>query len=305
MDRKERLFQIAFGPDDRPRRNVRTLAKRLGVSTRTIYRDLALLRELGIPPSLWQEPASASDKAGLPLLFEAEELLALALATRLLQHQIGGALNRRARGALAKLEAAMPRSVRWRVLGLSPILEQLSRGDRFSLDAPSLIKIQAAISQDRALHIRYRDLRREALTSREVEPMQLLYARGNWYLRGFCRLRQDIRLFRLERIERVRVKGNLTSGRVGHEPPRVERQRVRVKFPQSSVRWVRERQFHRPVEEECPIGENGVIFTYEVAHLAAIKTWLLSWGAAAEVLAPRFLREEIHREARQLLRLGA
>lgn len=75
---------------------------------------------------------------------------------------------------------------------------------------------------------------------------------------------------------------------------------VRIRFAPEVVRWVRERQ-HYAFQAEEPAPDGGAVMVYRLGTLQEIKSWLLSWGAAAEPLAPAHLREEIRQEILKLV----
>ena len=77
---------------------------------------------------------------------------------------------------------------------------------------------------------------------------------------------------------------------------------VRIHFAPDVVRWVRERQHYAYVGEHAGSGA-GIVMHYQLQDLAEIKPWLLSWGAAAEPLAPDELRAMVRDEAHKLLEI--
>jgi predicted DNA-binding transcriptional regulator YafY len=75
---------------------------------------------------------------------------------------------------------------------------------------------------------------------------------------------------------------------------------VRVRFEPGVVRWVRERQHYSFTGEEPDQLEERVVMTYRVQALRELQPWLLSWGAAAEVLVPDDLRASLATEISSL-----
>jgi predicted DNA-binding transcriptional regulator YafY len=122
---------------------------------------------------------------------------------------------------------------------------------------------------------------------------------------GYCRLRQGPRIFRLDRIDNLEVTNEVFAlDGQRHAMPEPSREWVsgaaeaRVRFDPSVERWVRERQPFNLIGEE--VDSRGPIFVYAVREEADLMRWLLSWGAAAEVLSPSTLRERLAQEARAI-----
>jgi predicted DNA-binding transcriptional regulator YafY len=199
MRRADRLFLIIHAL--RGRRvalPARSLADTLGVSLRTIYRDVADLQVSGVP---------IEGEAGVgymlrkgadipPLMFNAAELEALVVGTRFVRAFGGERLGVAARAALLKIEAVLPaelreRSRRTRIF--APVIPG-RREARGPVD-----RLHAAIEARELLRLDYRD-GDERVTTREVEPLCLAFWGGKWTLGAWCRLRDDFRNFRPDRI---------------------------------------------------------------------------------------------------------
>lgn len=198
MRRADRLFLIIHAlRGRRTALQARSLAETLGVSLRTVYRDVADLQLSGVP---------IEGEAGVgyvlrkgadipPLMFSAEELEALVVGTRFVKAFAGARLHRSAQAALLKIEAVLP-----------PELKQ--RAMRSRIFAPSgwneaktglIDRLHAAIAAQQVLRLDYRD-EATRTTQREVEPLCLAFWGGVWTLGSWCRLRQDFRTFRPDRI---------------------------------------------------------------------------------------------------------
>lgn len=208
VNRTDRLYALveelrAISPRAR---SARELAKRFEVSKRTIERDIIALQESGVP--IYAEPGrtggyAIDKKMSLPPLnFTPAEAVAIAVALSQAGEQ---PFARQARSALRKVVAAMPgpegdlaRELARRVMHMTPAdpgVEILPLGGEGISRA-----IEEALLRRRVLKLDYVD-KNGTLTSREVEPGVFLGGRGGfWYLVAWCRLRDDVRVFRLDRI---------------------------------------------------------------------------------------------------------
>jgi predicted DNA-binding transcriptional regulator YafY len=171
--------------------------------------------------------------------------------------------------------------------------------------------VNRAISQRRRLDMTYRAMRDQAETRRRVAPYRLLFFDGAFYLIGYCGLRQDIRVFALDRIKRLDLTDEpfdlpadvilddflKSSFGVFLGPPT----KVRVRFAPETAGYVAEKTWHAS-QKLLPQKDGSMIFEAEVAGTEEIKRWILTWGAKAKVLAPDFLRQEIRREAEKMLK---
>jgi predicted DNA-binding transcriptional regulator YafY len=201
MRRADRLFLIIHAL--RGRRTAlpaRQLAETLGVSLRTIYRDVADLQLSGVPvegeAGVGYVLRKGSDIP--PLMFSAEELEALVVGTRFVQAFTGKRLAESARTALLKIEAVLPPTLRERA-GQTRIYAPVWR-DQYRLDFDALIdRLNAAITGGQVLRLEYSDGSGRT-SSREVEPLCLAFWGGAWTLGTWCRLRLDFRNFRPDRI---------------------------------------------------------------------------------------------------------
>ena len=301
MNRIDRLFATLLLLQHQSPVRAQDLADKFEISKRTVYRDIVALSEMGVP--IVSLPGEGYElMAGFylpPLLLTAGEAAALFLGAKMLTQQAAGKLPEDAENALAKIAAVLPQSSRQQVEQWTEIIGFIAPPQRFNLDDPKLLTCQQAILERRVIWLRYYGYNRSEITDREVEPEQLYYSEGAWYLEAYCRLRQAPRAFRLERIETLELRSeNFTTRRA--EPPTADRIDVAVRFQIQVARWVRERQHYAFCREE-PATVEGVVMHYRLHRLAEIQSWLLGWGAQAEVLSPPELRRKIRQEAQRLL----
>ena len=207
MRRADRLFLVIHAL--RGRRSAlpaHRLADTLGVSLRTVYRDVADLQLSGVP---------IEGEAGVgyvlrkgadipPLMFNADELEALVVGTRFVRAFGGTRLGAGARAALLKIEAVLPPELR-------------ARSERSRIYAPEVARLESsglidrlhdAIETRHVLRLAYRDQEAQ-VTAREIEPLCLAFWGGSWTIGAWCRLREDFRSFRPDRIAAIDETGEI------------------------------------------------------------------------------------------------
>jgi predicted DNA-binding transcriptional regulator YafY len=178
------------------------LAERLGVSGRTIRRDVERLRELGYPVESVTGPAGGyrlrAGTAMPPLLLDDDEAIAIAVGLRTAARASVTGIEETAVRALVKLEQVLPAHLRRRVAALGSATIVPPAGGP-TVDPQHLTLIAAACRDCECVRFAYR--RRDGTGSRRlVEPHTLVNYRGRWYLVAWDRDREDWRTFRLDRL---------------------------------------------------------------------------------------------------------
>lgn len=207
MNRTDRLYAIH---EELRRRGTRgttavLLAERFEVSVRTIKRDISALQQIGSPIWAQSGPGGGYMIAGSaslpPLNFTASQAVAVAVA--LAAQPPGSPFSVDAVAALAKLSDALAAAE------LTKAQEVAVRiwVQRFPADnnaaTPSVLRaVETAMLEHVALAIDYAAPARPS-TRRVIEPTILAWANDTWYLVAHCQLRDDIRWFRLDRIEKA------------------------------------------------------------------------------------------------------
>ncbi len=179
----------------------KTLAHELGISTRTLYRDIATLQVLG---------ADIEGEPGLgyvlkpsfmlpPLMFSHDELEAIILGMRYVAKRADSELQQKAQDALYKIAAVLPQDLRQQ-LDLSGLMvgpaKEAKEHDKV------LILLRQAIKRAKKIQIHYHSLKDEK-TKRVLWPIALAFFDEVKVLVGYCELRQDFRHFRTDKIEDI------------------------------------------------------------------------------------------------------
>jgi len=213
MSRAERLLDLMQSlRRHRLPVSARDLAGEMGVSIRTVYRDIASLQAQGAP---------IEGEAGIgyvlrpgftlpPLMFTDEEIEAVVLGSRWVAKQPDQRLSAAAGNALAKIEAVLPEGLR-ALADSSTLLvgPPASAGERIDLAA-----LRKAIRAERRLRIAYADAD-GARSERTIWPFALAFFDKVRVLAAWCETRQDFRHFRTDRIRDASETGDRYPRRRG------------------------------------------------------------------------------------------
>jgi predicted DNA-binding transcriptional regulator YafY len=307
MTKLERVLSVLEVLQDRGTVTGPQLAARLGVDVRTVRRDVAALKELGIPVEAARGPAGGYRlQPGYrmpPLMLTGAEATAVALG--LIAARRDG-LD--ADGALAKIRRVLPDRVRVRV-------EALEHTVRFTGGTPpgpappkgeNLLLIADAARRGRRVHSVY--AKADGTESeRELSPYGVVSHAGRWYVPAFDHGRGGPRLLRADRFCTVRLGGPAAPAPPGFDP---------VAFVTASlarVPWTHEvevvmhttmdevrRRFGPATAELEPAGEHETVLRMRAESLDWVAGLLAAAGCEFEVRSPDELRERIHALADRL-----
>jgi predicted DNA-binding transcriptional regulator YafY len=286
------------------------LADDLGVTTRTIRRDLAALQEAGFP--LYDEKDAEGRVRwrlegqvlkGLEAGFTLAELCALYLSRNLLESVAGAPFRRDLGMAFARIEKMLSPRMRQFLDAMPGVLAAKANPAATGDDARA--DIMARLLEG-TLHHRVATMRYHSVSSgREkdylIHPYRIAFAQGELYLLAFVPEYDDIRTFAVSRIEAVSLEkptftprkdladdvfGNSLGVYSGPTAP------VEIEFEARIAPYVRARVWH-PSQEVREAEAGRVRLSMQVCHDWALRSWILGWGPLARVLAPASLANEI------------
>lgn len=180
------------------------LAQELGVSLRTVYRDVDALRKTGavIDGAAGYGYTLVEDPALPPMMFNIDEMEALVLGLREVS-QIGDpVLANAAENALAKLVASLPERMRHQMRNAVLSAKRFRAHPEIVIDVATL---RQAAREERSVHIHYRD-KAGAQSQRSVWPLSIVFMDQSLALLAKCQLRQGFRAFRIDRITEMHVE---------------------------------------------------------------------------------------------------
>ncbi len=286
------------------------LAERLEVDLRTVRRYVTMLQDLGIPVEAERgRHGGYRLRPGFrlpPLLFTDDEALAIMLGL-LAARRLGLVSSASTvEGALAKVERVLPQDVRARIAAV----QQTATFDPVrgaTLPATEIVmSVAAAVQDQRRVVFHYASAQGEE-TERAVDLYGLVHLMGRWYAPGYCHLRRDLRLFRLDRIRQI-----ATQEETFQRPPRFEP----LSFVQDALAvapnaWHVKALLFTTLEEarrEIPAYDaaleptpEGVIFRANVECLDGAARYLVRLGFRFEVQQPIELCDVLRNLAAELL----
>ena len=273
------------------------LADKFEVSRRTINRDIEDLCKAGIPIRTVQGSGggiSIMDGYRMDRTILTSRDMQMILAGLRSLDSVSG--SRYYSQLMEKLQSGSSAFIS----GRDSMLIDLSSWYKASL-APKIETIQSAIENRKLLEFRYYAPSGES--SRTIEPYYLVFQWSNWYVWGWCSARDDFRLFKLNRMDGVRETGrsfdcrNVPLPDLSNEKLFPGGIRVKALFA-PDMKW-------RLVEEFGPrcftVADDGrLLFMADYTDMDNLISWLLTFGAKAEVLEPEEARNRIRKIAGEL-----
>ncbi len=177
------------------------LAVRFSVSVRTIYRDIRALESSGVP-IYTEEGKGYRMVEGYrlpPIMFTENEANALVMVEQLVLHNKDSSLVKDYSDAIDKIKSSLNSEHKAKVNFLSD-RTQFSQMKTQEKNSDHLSTLQYSLTNFLLIDIGYTD-EASRLTQRQVEPFALLNTRNSWILVAWCRLREEFRNFRLDRIQ--------------------------------------------------------------------------------------------------------
>jgi predicted DNA-binding transcriptional regulator YafY len=286
------------------------LAQELDVTTRTIRRDLAALQEAGFPlydthddngRVRWRLDGHVLKD--LDTGFTLPELCALYLSRNLLESVAGTPFRRDLNHAFERLQRALSPRMRQFLDRLPAVLATKPGPRARGGDAASTMvdKLLEATLHFRVTSMRYHSISSAKVKDYVVHPYRLEIAQGGHYLIAYVPAYAAVRTFAVDRIKSVSLEKQTFT-----PPPDVPEdifanslgvntgpaERVEITFDSRIAPYVRARVWH--ASQEVRDGEDGsLLLTLQVCHDWALRSWILSWGPFARVVAPETLASDV------------
>ena len=186
--------------------NASELSEKFLVSKRTIYRDIKALEQAGVP-IFTEEGKGYSLVEGYtipPVMFTESEANALITAEKLILKNKDSSFIKEYTEAINKVKSVLKNHTKDKVNLLADRIQF-----RYNLENDKtsnyLSTLQLAITNNSLCEMEYSTLEKNKITQRKIEPFALYSTQENWLLIAFCRLRNEFRTFRLDKIQKLEI----------------------------------------------------------------------------------------------------
>jgi len=252
-----------------------------------------------------------ADKNQPGLTFAYDEAVALYLGRVFLEPLAGTFFWEAAQRAFKKIRASLGKDALKYLERFGGMFYQTMVGTSdYSRKAELIDRLMMGIEDRRVVFIKYRSLRATEPVSYDVYPYGVAYHRGSLYLIGWAPRHEEVRTWKVDRIEAVDVEEMrfqppedfdledylAKSFGVFHGDGDVH---VKIRFSPAVARYVQEKTWH-PSQKLTSQKDGGLVAEFDLDGTEEVKRWVLGFGRHAEVVKPRGLRRELADEARSL-----
>jgi len=314
VDRTERFYRIERMLREQRAVPFATLLARLEVSPATLKRDLEYMRSRLHAPIVFDRSAggyalipsqAAETRFELPgLWFSPAEIHALLTLQHLMSHLRTGSLIGPHLDTLTRRLSAVLGSAAASVEEVRRRVRILDIGAR-DIALEHFERVGSALLRRRRLRIAYFARGRGQSSERAISPQRLVHYRDNWYLDGYCHLRNDLRSFAVDAISDAEILESAAlditdaelDARLGSGYGIFSGEAVawaQLKFSPTRARWVAAEQWH-PRQRTRFEPDGAFILEVPYSDSRELVMDILRHGTDVEVLAPDALREEIRR----------
>ncbi len=207
MNRLTRITSILIHLQSKKVVTAKEIANRFEISLRTVYRDIKTLQESGVP-------IGSENGIGYfivegyslpPIMITQEEANALIVSEKLILNQGDTSLKKDFNSLLFKIKSVLRNFEKDNITKLDNRVIPSTTKETF--ESNSLSVIQKAISNTVVVQIKYHSFYKDEITLRKIEPLGIYFTEKAWVVVAYCRLRKDVREFRLDRV----IESNTTS----------------------------------------------------------------------------------------------
>jgi predicted DNA-binding transcriptional regulator YafY len=294
----ERLLAIVLLLINRKRVQAKELAEMFEVSLRTIYRDIDTINQAGIPVVTFQGAGGGigimeSYRLERNLFAEEDMIMILSILHGVNKELDDGTIER----TIKKVEGLLPSSYEEK---RKPLVVDFSGWGNHHYAKEKISIIKKVIDNCQVIRLTYASAENNE-SIREIEPVQMHFRSSNWYAFGFCRLRQEYRLFKLSRVRKMEVlEENFPQHMVVPSLEDYEwkgsRITVTLLFPHSSRAKVED--FF--LDEDVWFEQDGIYVTITYPEDEWLYGFILSFGSGVEVIDPPRIREKIKERAKEI-----
>ena len=311
MNRIDRLTAILIHLQSKKIVTAGELADRFDICKRTVYRDIRALEEAGVP--IGSEPGIGYfivDSYHLsPVGFSKEEASALLIANKLTEKLTDKTLQENLNSALYKIRSILNVSEKEFIENIDNHIEVFSSSPILKSDIPDKIidTILKGIDKKVAIEIVYNSFSKNEETNRIVEPVGICHYSFNWHLIAYCKLRNDYRDFRIDRIKSIKLTNEKFT--IENKPSIRDYFNtitsnndvflVKLLFDKEIIPEISQAKYYYGFIDEKDLG-NKVEMSFLSNSDDYIARWIITLVDKVEILEPELLNEVVVRMVKKL-----
>jgi predicted DNA-binding transcriptional regulator YafY len=302
MNRIDRISAILIQLQSRRVVKAADIAERFSISLRTVYRDVKSLEEAGIP-LIGEAGVGYSLMDGYrlpPVMFTREEATAFFTAEKFVEQFTDTSTTAHYQSAMYKVRAILKTAEKDLLENMDGNIE-VFKGHRQSnlADNDHIQSLLNSIAQKSIILIEYFANHTQENTKREIEPVGIFYLESYWHLIAYCRLRNDYRDFRIDRIKQLCVTDKIFTSQhptlkayIAQTAKERHLETVIIKVEKSIHSHLNQQKYYSGFVSEKETGDR-IEMTFLTASLAGFARWYMMFGDRAEIIQPDSLKVRV------------
>jgi predicted DNA-binding transcriptional regulator YafY len=302
MNRIDRVSAILIQLQSRRVVKASDIAVRFGISLRTVYRDVRTLEEAGIP-IIGEAGVGYSIMEGYrlpPVMFTREEATAFLTAEKFVENMTDNSTLQQYQSAMYKIRSILKTSEKNLLEDIDNKIAVLKNHAQSRTNHKDHLQtLLNGIAQKKVLNIDYFANHSQEHTNRKIEPVGIFYKDAYWHLVAFCRLRNDYRDFRVDRINTVVVTDEVFDDKhptlkdfITKTAKEQELELVIMKVHQSAYAHLDYQKYYSGFISEKAVGDL-IEMTFLTVSLEGFARWYMMFGDRAEIICPESLKERV------------
>jgi predicted DNA-binding transcriptional regulator YafY len=302
MNRIDRISAILIQLQSRRVVKAGDIAERFNISLRTVYRDIRTLEEAGVP-LIGEAGVGYSIMDGYrlpPVMFTREEATAFLTAEKFVEKLTDASTTAHHKSAMYKIRAILKTTEKDMLENMDGSIEVIKSHSQLRANNKDHIQtLLNGIAQKNVLTIEYFANHSQEHTKRNIEPVGIFYKDSYWHLIAFCRLRNDYRDFRVDRISRIMVTDTVYKSKhptlkdyIAQTAKEQELDMVIMLIEKEIYSHLEQQKYYSGFVSEKIIGDK-VEMTFLTGSLEGFARWFMMFGDKAEIISPDSLKERI------------
>jgi predicted DNA-binding transcriptional regulator YafY len=312
MNRIDRLAAIILQLQSKRLVKAQDIADKFSISLRTVYRDIHALGEGGVPV-IGEAGIGYSLMEGYklpPVMFNQDEASALLTAAKLIQSKTDERTFMHYNAALDKIKAVLRLTEKKHIEEIDGHIAvmlhpAMMHHPRQELHLQSLLK---AIAGKNVIEVDYTSIDKNETLHRKIEPVGIYNSGSHWYLVAFCRLRNDYRNFRTDKIGRVFFTDEIMSqihpplqSFISQMSAQRQVQKVVIEVEKEIMKYFGEQKYYNGFVKEEEVGDH-VRMTFLSGSLTGFARWFMIFGDKARIIEPLELNDTVSEIAENILK---